>query len=106
MTEIAMWRKRVSMWRVSGETAAVFSARQGFSVYGLRRWSSRLGRETRRPVVRVAQLVRSAAGGPTDQRGSIVVENLDTRVRITIGSDADRETLSAVLSLTCSRSGQ
>jgi hypothetical protein len=94
------------MWRASGETAAVFSARHGFSVYGLRRWSSRLGRETRRPVVRVAQLVRSAASGPLDQAGSIVVENLDARMRITIGSGADRETLSTVLALTCSQSGR
>ena len=35
-----MWRKRVADGRSSGETAAVYSARHGFTTSSLRYWSS------------------------------------------------------------------
>ena len=98
-----MWQKRVSSWRASGETAAVFSARQGFSAHTLRWWSSRLGRGASTPVVRMAQLVRSPARDPRGERGAIVVEGLDQRVRITIETGADRDALAVVLGVVGSR---
>ena len=91
----------MAAWRASGMTAEVFSARRGWSPHTLRWWSSRLGRETSAaPVVhvRMAQLVRPAAGGGgTDKTGSVVVELLQMRVRITVESGADRETVVTVL---------
>jgi hypothetical protein len=52
--------------------------------------------------VRVAQLVRSPdAGARARERSAVVVEALDTRVRITIEPGADHETIATVLSLVC-----
>jgi hypothetical protein len=46
----------------------------------------------------MAQLVRPAAGGGgTDKAGAVVVDLLETRVRITVESGADRETVVTVL---------
>jgi hypothetical protein len=100
----AIWKKRVTSWRASGETAEAFSAGRGWSAKTLRWWSSRLRREAPTPVVRVAQLVRS----PSDPigGGAIVVEDLDARLRITIEAGADRDTLAVVLALVTSRTAR
>jgi hypothetical protein len=89
-----MWRQRVASWRASGETAEAFSAGRGWSAKTLRWWSSRLGRTTSPPIFRVAQLVREST---TAGRNTIVIEQLDARVRITIEPGVDREVLSMVL---------
>jgi hypothetical protein len=101
-----MWKQRVANWRASGESAEQFSAGRGFAASTLKWWASKLRTEAGpippARVVRVAQLVRS----PTERvggRGTVVVEGLDTRVRITIEPDADRETIATVLGLVCSR---
>jgi hypothetical protein len=94
------WKKRVSSWRASGETAKKYSAGRGWSAGTLLWWSSRLGREAPPPAVRLAQLVRSPM--PRDRgeaSGAIVVELLDARVRITVEPGADREAVVAILEL-------
>jgi hypothetical protein len=102
----AIWRKRVSSWRASGETADAFAARNGFAANTLRWWSSRLGREAApAPVVRLAQFVRS----PTSERvtrSSIVIELLEARARITVDADADRGMLADVIDLLLARSAR
>ncbi len=94
------WKERVARWRASGETAEAFSAGRGWSAKTLRWWSSRLGRNTAPPVVRMAQLIRPASGSSSGEHaGVIVVELLDSRVRVTVDPGADRETVTAVLEL-------
>lgn len=97
---VETWKKRVASWRASGETAEEFSEGRPWSPKTLRWWASRLGREGARgtaatPVVRVAQLMRSAAV----ERGAVVVEVLDARVRITVEAGAPAETVAAVLGI-------
>ena len=100
----AIWRKRVAGWRASGQAAEEYSAGRGFAASTLRWWASKLKRDaSARPVVRVAQLVRSGTG--TGRGGSIVIEVLEARMRITVEPGADRETLAIVLGLVRGRSG-
>lgn len=99
---VETWKKRVASWRASGQTAEEFSEGRPWSPKTLRWWSSRLGRKTAAPavpVVRVAQLVRASApvDRERDRGGSIVVEVLDARLRITIEVGAERDTVAAVL---------
>lgn len=97
---VETWKKRVASWRASGQSAEEFSEGRPWSPRTLRWWSSRLGREVTSgatPVVRIAQLVRSTAPVDSDRRGSIVVESLDARLRITIEVGAERDTVAAVL---------
>jgi hypothetical protein len=96
-----IWKQRVASWRASGETAETFSVGRGWSPKTLLWWSSRLQRHMTPPVVRVAQLVRSAE--PAPREGSIVVEVLDARLRVTIEPGADRETVVMVLDRLASR---
>lgn len=99
---VETWKKRVASWRASGETAEEFSKGRPWSPKTLRWWASRLGRPvaaavTPAPVVRVAQLVRSSAPVDRERGGSIVVEALDARLRITIELGAERDTVAVVL---------
>jgi hypothetical protein len=97
---VETWKKRVASWRASGQTAEEFSKGRPWSLSTLRWWSSRLRREASSgtaPVVRVARLVRSSAPPPRERGGSIVVEVLDARLRITIEVGAERDTVAAVL---------
>jgi len=98
---VEIWKKRIASWRASGETAEAFSEGRPWSPKTLRWWSSRIGRGhvTSPAVVRVAQLVRASLPAERDRSGSIVVEALDTRLRITIEAGAERDTVAAVLSL-------
>lgn len=95
------WKKRVASWRASGQTAEEFSEGRPWSPKTLRWWSSRLGRRPEAaapvPVVRVAQLVRSSAPVDRERGGTIVVEALDARLRITIDVGAERDTVAVVL---------
>ena len=76
----------------------------GTVVGTLRWWSSRLGREATPPVVRVAQLVRSPAlTRHQAQVGTIVVELLDVRVRVTIDAGAVGEVVARIVELLASR---
>jgi hypothetical protein len=93
-----IWKKRVASWRASGKTAEKYSAGRGWSAGTLFWWSSRLGREAAPPTVRIAQLVRSPAPRSSGQPvGTIVIELLDARVRITVDTGVDRDTVMAVL---------
>lgn len=93
-----IWKKRVASWRASGKTAEKYSAGRGWSAGTLLWWSSRLGREAAPPAVRIAQLVRSPAPRSSGQSvGTIVIELLDARVRITVETGVDRSTVMAVL---------
>jgi len=99
---VETWKKRVASWRASGETAEEFSEGRPWSPKTLRWWASRLGRPEAAaappvPVVRVAQVVRSSAAADHEQRGSIVVDALDARLRITIQVGAERDTVAMVL---------
>jgi hypothetical protein len=93
-----IWKERVARWRASRETAETFSAGREWSAKTLRWWSSRLGRHAAPPVVRMAQLIRQTSSS-SEHTGAIVVELLDSRVRVTIDPGAERETVTAVLDL-------
>jgi transposase len=101
----SMWRQRVAGWRGSGLTADAYSRRHGFAASSLRWWSSKLAREEpAKSPVRFAQLVRSpTATGEAGGRGSIVIEVLDARVRLTADPGADRETVAHVIELVLRR---
>lgn len=92
-----IWKQRVASWRASGETAERFAVGRGFAASTLRWWASKLREGGTTPIVRVAQLVRSSDSGRG--RGAVVVEGLDTRVRVTIEAGADRETVATVLAI-------
>jgi hypothetical protein len=98
-----IWKQRIASWRASGESAERFAAGRGFAGSTLKWWASQLREESPARVVRVAQIVRSP-GDPTRarERGTVVVEGLDARVRITIEPGADRETVQTVLAFVCS----
>jgi transposase len=99
-----IWKKRVASWRASGETAEKYCAGRGWSAGTLFWWSSRLGREAPAPVVRVAQLVRSPVPRDrTEPAGTIVVELLDARVRVTVDTGADQQVVVAILELLASK---
>ena len=98
-----IWKRRVASWRASGESAERFAVGRGFAGSTLKWWASKL-RDNSTPIVRVAQLVRAAGDGT--RHGAVVVEGLDTRVRITIEPGADRETIATVLALALVRSPQ
>ena len=94
------WQRRVAQWRASGETAAVFAAREGIKQSTLRWWSSKLQRDvppaTGPAAVPMVQLVRVASSS----RGTGVVVDLpDVRARVMVDPGFDRETLAAVLEL-------
>lgn len=98
-----IWKQRVASWRASGESAEKFSTGRGYAASTLKWWASKLRSEAAAtPVVRVAQLVRSPAER-VGRQGSIIVEGLDTRVRITIEPGADRDALALVLDVVGSR---
>lgn len=102
------WHQRVAGWRASGETAATYSSRHGFTTSSLRYWASRLRREDTitGPMVRLAQVVRTPLTQRDEApRGRVVIELLEPRVRITVGSDMDRAVLATVLEL-LDRGGQ
>lgn len=93
-----IWKKRVASWRASGKTAETYSAGRGWSAGTLLWWSSRLGREAAPPAVRIAQLVRSPAPqGSGPPAGTIVIELLDARVRVTVDTGVHRDLVRAVL---------
>ena len=94
---VETWKKRVASWRASGQTAEEFSEGRPWSPKTLRWWASRLGRDAASgtPIVRVAQLVRS----PAAERGAVIVEALDSRVRVTVEPGAPADTVAAVLGI-------
>ena len=100
---VETWKKRVASWRASGQTAEEFSEGRPWSPKTLRWWSSRLGSRPETaapvsvPVVRVAQLVRSGTPVDRERGGSIVIEALDARLRITIEVGAERDPVAMVL---------
>ena len=101
MTETAKtWQKRVARWRSSGETAAVFGAREGVRANTLLWWSSKLKRDAATPArsasVPMVQLVRV----PSRSRGlGVVVDLPEARARVMIEPGFDRETLAVVLEM-------
>ena len=97
----AIWQKRIAAWRASGESGAAFSARNGFPVSALWRWSSKFKRESApsappAPMVRLAQLVRTP-GAEIWRRGAVVIDLADVRARITVEPGVDRDTLAMVV---------
>ena len=97
---VETWKRRVASWRASGQTAGEFSEGRPWSPKTLQWWASRLRRERTdpspaAPVVRVAQLVRA----PAAERGAVVVEVLDSRIRITVEAGATAATVAAVLEI-------
>lgn len=96
----ATWQRRVTRWKASGETAAVFAAREGVRPNTLLWWSWRLKRKVSStaapPPVRMVQLVRT----PSSPRGSGVIVDLpDARARITVEPGFDHETFAVVVKL-------
>ena len=94
----AVWRRRVTSFRASGKTAAEFAAEHGLVEGTLRWWSSQFNREVSvapaAPLVRLAHVIRSPA--PPTARGSVIVDVLDARARVTVEAGVARETLDAV----------
>ena len=93
-----IWKQRIASWRASGESAERFAVGRGFAASTLKWWASKLRDDSSTPIVRLAQVVRSA-GDEGRERGTVVVEGLDTGVRITIQRGADRETIAMALAL-------
>lgn len=95
------WRRRVASWRASGQTADEFAAAHGFAPSTLRWWASQLKRETATtttspaaPLVRMARVIRAPSSSMS--RGSVVIDVLDLRTRVTVEAGVARETLAAV----------
>lgn len=91
------WRQRVASWRASGLTADEFAAQQGVVAGTLKWWASRLKREEptqSAPVVRMARVIRTSA--PPVARGTVIVDVLDARARVTVEAGIERATLDAV----------
>ena len=91
------WRRRVASWRASGLTADEFAAQHGIAAGTLRWWASQLKREQpapEAPLVRMAQVIRSAS--PSPRRGSVVIDVVHARARVTVESGVERETLDVV----------
>ena len=92
------WRRRVECWRASGQTADAFAAAHGLTASTLRWWASQLKREVvatpAAPLVRMARVIRVPASSTA--RGSVVIDVLDLRTRITVEAGALRDTLGAV----------
>lgn len=107
MADTETWKRRVASWRASGQTAAEYSARHGFTAATLRWWSSRLKRSATVPDVapgasdasrvRLARVVRRAAPPAPPPRGEVVVDLLGLGARVTVEAGAKRETLQVVL---------
>jgi hypothetical protein len=97
----AMWRGRVEAWRASGTTAEAFAAEHDFPVGTLRSWSSRLGREQKRPsipVIRLARVVpQPASPVPEPRRGGIVIELAGVPARVLVEGRVDPQMLATVL---------
>lgn len=91
MANAETWAKRIAAWRSSGQTAAVFSARRGFTPSTLRWWASRLGRREAGFV----RVVTTPAPPPTAGDGAIEVEVAGARVLVRPGFD--RATLAEVV---------
>ena len=95
-----MWRSHVAAWRASGETAEAFATAHGLTVGTLRWWSSRLQREARKPVVRLARVVRATPKVDVPEAhepGRMTIELLDLRVRVVVQGRIDQTTLGTVL---------
>jgi len=95
------WRRRVASWRASGQTADAFAAAHGLTASTLRWWSSQLKREVvatpataTTPLVRMARVIRSRSSSTS--RGSVVIDVLDLRTRVTVEAGVERDTLAAV----------
>ena len=95
------WRRRVASWRASGQTADEFAAAHGLAASTLRWWASQLKHEAAppattpaAPLVRMARVIRVPASSTS--RGSVVIDVLDLRTRVTVETGVERETLAAV----------
>jgi transposase len=103
MADAKTWAKRVTAWRASGQTAAEFCGRRGYTLSSLQRWSHRLGREAAAETgVRLARVVRtsgenvpSSESAPSGAGPAIVIEVGGARVVVQRG--VDRATVAAVL---------
>lgn len=96
------WRKRVALWKASGESASVYGAREGLKPSTLQWWSWRLRRErtssaaSATEAVPMVQLVRA----PAASRGAgVAIDLLDARARVVIEPGVDRDTLALVLEM-------
>jgi hypothetical protein len=96
----------VARWKASGDTAQVFSAREGIEAGTLKWWAVELRRELKKSTGAVpspmVQLVRSGASAP--RTAGVVIDLLDAHARITVEPGADRATLATVLELLRARS--
>ena len=93
MADAKTWAKRVAAWRASGETAAVFSSRDGYAPSTLRWWASRLGR--REPAF--VRVVTGPEAPASARDGAIELEVGGVRVLVRAGFD--RTALADVLEL-------
>lgn len=95
------WRRRVASWRASGQTADAFAAAHGLTASTLRWWASQLKHELvatpappAAPLVRMARVIRAPSSSTS--RGSVVIDVLDLRTRVTVEAGVERDTLAAV----------
>ena len=121
MANAAIWEKRVSEWKVSGETSGTYCKGKPFTAGGLRYWAHRLHHkghapEADKPVVRIARVLRGPAAEaprkpspePVPIARATVPEPLVVEcgaMRVAVRPHFDRETLAAVLDVLASRGG-
>lgn len=99
----AQWSERVTAWRNSGESIAVFARGKGFSDSALRYWKMRLSRPPKEngrprivPLVSKSQAPRArAAVAAATPSSDVVVEVGLARIRVSRGFD--REVLVSVV---------
>jgi hypothetical protein len=98
MSKQQEWATEVAAWRASGLTARKFCEGRDYAATRLYWWSSQLksseGSGKRKPAVPMARVVRRGAA-QAQPRTPIVIQVGSARVEVP--SDADRDTLSAVL---------
>jgi hypothetical protein len=93
------WRRRVASWRASGQTADEFAAAHGLAPSTLRWWASQLKHEVATPtpaapLVRMARVIRAPSSSTSG--GSVVIDVLDLRTRVTVEAGVTRAMLDAI----------
>jgi len=94
----AYWRRHVTQWRASGESARRYGEAHGVTEKSLWSWASRFKKEE----AGAETAMRWAKIEPRGQRSRIVMRVGEVRISVTDGFDA--ETLDAILAVLDRRS--
>ncbi len=83
MADAKTWSKRVSVWRSSGETAAVFASKGDFAPSTLKYWAWRL----KRGETALVRVVREVEPAVAQRESPIEIEVGGLRVLVRAGFD-------------------